>query len=89
MGRPSKDQREIEGTESPGRNPELHALGLELHDLQSRRMELTKAEKAKREEAGAKLHALGLTEYECDGVSLWLEESEKVKVKLGGGEDEE
>lgn len=84
-------QLEVPGTESPDRDPELHALGLELYALQSERMEATKLEKAKREEIAAALHARKQTQYDCDGVSLWLEPSEKVKVKVGGGskDDEE
>jgi hypothetical protein len=40
-------QEELPGTESPNRDPELHTLGLELYDLQSERMQLTKDEKAR------------------------------------------
>jgi hypothetical protein len=82
-------QYEIPGTESPDRDPELHALALELYDLQSQRMDLTKREKATREEAAALLHRKKLDSYHCDGVQLWLEPSEKVKVRYGsdGGDE--
>ena len=84
-----KGQLEVPDTQSPGRIQELHVLGLELYDLQNRRMELTKQEKAKRGEAGAALHSRGLTEYAADGVELWLEGSEKVKVRMDADDDEE
>ena len=83
------DQQEIPGTESPNRDQELHALGLELYALQSQRMDLTKQEKAKREEIAAALHARKQVQYDCDGISLWLEPSEKVKVKVGNGAKDE
>ena len=85
----SADQLEVPGTESPNRDAELHALGLELYDLQSQRMQLTKDEKEKRAEIAAALHARKQVQYDCDGVHLWLEETEKVKVKMGNGKDEE
>lgn len=86
--RTQRGQVEIEGTESPERIPELHALGLELKDLESRRMELQREENEKRSEAGAELHKRGLEEYNCDGVSLWIEPGkEKVKCKLDADED--
>ena len=81
-------QAELPGTESPNRDPELHALGLELYDLQTERMQLTKDEKAKREEIAAALHARKQVQYDCDGVHLWLEPTEKVRVKMGGGAEE-
>ena len=85
----SRAQLEVPGTESPNRDPELHALGLELYDLQSQRMQLTKDEKAKREEIAAALHARKQVQYDCDGVHLWLEPGvEKVKVKMGEGAEE-
>lgn len=83
-------QDEIPGTESPARDPELHALGMELYDLQSRRMDLTKLEKAKREQIAAALHSRKIDSYSCDGIELWLEAGvEKVKVRYGsdGGEE--
>jgi hypothetical protein len=83
-------QAEIPGTESPNRDPELHALGIELYDLQSERMDLTKKEKAKRLEIAAALQARKQVQYDCDGVHLWIEPGvEKVKVKMGGDPDEE
>lgn len=83
-------QDEIPGTESPARDPELHALGMELYDLQTERMELTKREKAKREQIAAALHARKIDSYHVDGVELWLEAGvEKVKVRYGsdGGDE--
>lgn len=88
MARRKADQQEIPGTESPNRDEELHALGLELYDLQSQRMELTKQEKDKRLEIAAALHARKQVQYDCDGVSLWLEPSEKVKVRVDGADEE-
>jgi hypothetical protein len=82
-------QEEIPGTESPNRDPELHALGLELYDLQTERMRLTKDEKTKREEIAAALHSRKQVQYDCDGVHLWLEPTEKVKVKMGNGNGRE
>ena len=86
-------QSEIPGTESPDRDPELHALGLELYDLQSRRMKLTRDEKAKRIEIGALMHKKGLTDYYVDNVELKIVPgAEKVKVKVNSGssgEDDE
>lgn len=84
-------QEEIPGTESPDRDAELHALGLELYDLQNRRMELTKAEKEKRQQIAAALHERKIDEYHVDGIELWLEPGvEKVKVRRDsdGGDDE-
>lgn len=84
-------QIEIEGTESPNRNPELHALGLELYGLQQERMDLTKEEKAKRDEIAGALKALGIDHYHCDGIELWLEPGpSKIKVRKdsdGGGSE--
>lgn len=82
-------QQELPGTESPKRDAELHALGMELYDLQSRRMDLTKLEKAKREAIAAALHSRKIDSYHCDGVELWLETGEKVKVRCGsdGGDE--
>jgi len=84
-------QSEIPGTESPDRDPELHALGLELYDLQRERMHLTKDEKEKRLEIAALMHKKQITEYSVDGVELWIEPgAEKVMVKYasGGGDEE-
>ena len=82
---PSLAQEEIPGTESPDRIPELHALGLELLDLEERAREAKKAEKLKRAECGAELHRLGLEEYEVDGIELWIEGKEQVKVRSEEG----
>lgn len=86
---PSIAQAEIEGTESPGRIPELHALGLELKDLQDRSMEARRKDAEKRAEVAAKLKELELSEYECDGVSVWVEGGKpKVKVSVKAPEEE-
>jgi uncharacterized protein YggE len=77
-------QIEIEGTESPDRDPELHALWLELVDLQEASAAAKAAEAKKREEAGAALKARGLTEYSVDGAALWIEPHDKVKAKKPG-----
>lgn len=83
-------QTEIPGTASPDRDDVLHALGLELHDLQTRRMDLTKSEKAKRMEIAAALHSRKLEEYHVDGVELWLESGpEKVKVRRDSDKSED
>lgn len=89
MAKSKPVQEEIPGTESPNRDPELHALGLELYDLQTERAQLTKDEKAKREEIAAALHSRKQVQYDCDGVHLWLEPTEKVKVKMGNGKAED
>jgi hypothetical protein len=87
MARVTAKQAEIEGTESPQRNPELHALGLEIKTLEAERKEITKKEKTKRTEAAGALHALGIDRYHVDGVELWLEGGkEKVKVRLDSGD---
>lgn len=83
-------QDEIPGTESSNRDPELHALALELKTLQDERMQLTREESAKRAEVGAALRARKQTQYDCDGVHVWLEPGvEKVKVKVGGADEDE
>jgi hypothetical protein len=84
-------QDDLPGTESPNRDPELHALGMELYDLQNERVDLTKREKEKRGEIAAALHERKQEEYDCDGVHLWIEKGdEKVRVKVGVAvEDEE
>lgn len=90
MGRrPTAKQAEIEGTESPERNPELHALGLEIKAFESERKEITKKEREKRQQATGILHSLNLTRYHVDGVELELEGKEKLRVYLDsdGGED--
>lgn len=69
----------------PDRDPELHALGLELIELEGRKKDAIGAEKAKREEAGAALRSRGLREYDVDGVAIWIEGKETVKVKRDGG----
>lgn len=85
MARQSAKQAEIPGTESPDRIPELHALGLELLDLEEKRRTASAAEKKKRAECGAELHRLGLEEYEVDGIELWIEGKEQVKVRSEEG----
>lgn len=87
----TKAQLEVPGTQHPARIDELHALGIEIKDVEQERMELTKREKEKRQMAKALLIAHKLKEYDVDGVHVWLEpQDEKVKVKLDGGpEDEE
>jgi hypothetical protein len=87
--RPTAKQAEIEGTESPARNPELHALGLEIKDLEGQRKEITVKEKEKRLEATGILHSLGLDHYHVDGIELTLEGKEKLKVHLDSDEKEE
>lgn len=78
-------QEEIPGTESPDRDAELHALWLELVDLEEEAAGARAAVKAKREQAGAALHARGLSEYFVDGAELWIEPKELVKAKKKGG----
>lgn len=86
---PSLAQAEIEGTESPGRDPELHALALELFDLQERSMEWRKKDAEKRKEIAAALKDRDLDSYDCDGVSLWLKGADpKVKVSVKAPEEE-
>lgn len=83
-------QEEIPGTESPNRDPELHALGIELAELQAERMDLTKREKDKRAQIAAALHERKQEQYDCDGVHLWLERGdEKVRVKVAGAPEPE
>lgn len=85
----ARKQLEIDGTESPARDPELHALGLELYDLQNQRMDLTKAEKAKREEIAALMKTKRMKEYHVDGVLLWIEPgAPKVKVRMDKDDDD-
>ncbi len=80
---PSIHQAEVPGTEGPGRIPELHALGLELKDIQDRSMEWRKKDTEKRKEVAAKLTELGLDDYDCDGVSVWREKgADRVKVSV-------
>lgn len=86
---PSLAQAEIEGTESPGRIPELHVLGLELKDLQDRSMEARRKDADKRREIAALMDSLDMTEYDCDGVSVWVEGGKpKVKVSVKAPEEE-
>jgi hypothetical protein len=83
-------QEEIPGTESPERNPELHALALEIYHHQTARMDHQKHEIAKRAEAGVLLDKLGISEYDVDGVHLWREQKvAKIKMKMGDKKDEE
>lgn len=85
MARKSAVQEEIPGTESPDRDPELHALWQELVCLEEEAAEARGAVKAKREQAGAALHERGLSEYFVDGAELWIEPKELVKAKKKGG----
>jgi hypothetical protein len=79
-------QIEIEGTESPDRDDELHAIGMELYDLQQRLKQLKKDEQAKREDAAALLKLRGIDHYHVDGVELWVESGpSKVKVRKDSG----
>lgn len=86
-------QEEIPGTASQERNPELHALALELKDIQDESMENRKKDKAKRDEIMGLMKKLDIKEYEVDGVELWLESDTKTKVKVrvkeGGGDGDE
>lgn len=92
MARARKGQAELTDPDdgkpigaSPDRDPELHALGLELIDLEERSKAAKAAEKTKREECGAALRKRGLKEYgPIDDVSLWIEGQEKVKAKKEG-----
>lgn|GEM_PF-6131910 len=85
MARARREQLEVPGTESPDRIPELHALGLELLDLEEKARTAKAAEKKKRAECGAELHRQGLDEYEVDGIELWIEGKEQVKVRSEEG----
>lgn len=86
-GRPvaRAEQAEIPGTESPDRDPELHALWLELVALEEEAAEARGAVKGKQAEASAALKERGLTEYFVDGAELWIEPHEKIKTKKKGG----
>jgi hypothetical protein len=87
--RKTKAQAEIPGTESPDRIEELHALGIEIKDLEQERMDITRREKEKRQMAVAQLDAHKITEYDCDGVHVWKEsKGDKLKVKLDGGPED-
>lgn len=52
-----------------------------------------KKDKAKRDEIMALMKKLDIKEYAVDGVELWLEQDTKTKVKVrvkeGGGDDDE
>lgn len=85
--RPKPKQIELEGTASPERNPELHALGLEIKSFENERKEITKKEKEKRDQATGILHSLGLDHYYVDGVELALEGKEKLRVHLDSDEE--
>lgn len=91
MARKTKAQLEVPGTESPDRIEELHALGLEIYDLQEKRKSITKEERQKRQVASATLKDHKIDHYHVDGVEVWAEPGgEKIKVKLDGNpEDEE
>jgi len=85
MARKSVAQLEVPGTESPDRDDELHALGLEILDCEARLKEAKAADAEKRAEAAKALEKRGLTEYDVDGISLWIEPGkEKVKAKREG-----
>lgn len=76
-------QEELPGTESPGRDDELHALALEIYEVQEERKQLTEKEAELRLKAGQRLDALGCDYYHEDGVEVWNEPKEaKLKVKL-------
>ncbi len=78
-------QAEIPGTESPDRDPELHALGLEILDAEAELKAAKNKDAEKRAAAAKALEDRGLTEYEVDGISLWIEPGkEKVKAKREG-----
>lgn len=82
-GKKAAKQEEIPGTESPARDNELHALGLEIYDCQEERKRLTKKEEELRISAGQRLDALGITIYHVDGIEIWKEPSDpKLKVHL-------
>lgn len=71
-----------------GRIPELHALGLELKDIQDRSMEWRKKDAEKRQEIARAMGELEVEEYDEDGVSLWLEKGkERVKVSVKAPEE--
>ena len=85
-----KQTEELPGMESPARIPELHALAIELYDLQNERMDLTKREKAKREEVRVELEKRSMTDYVADGWELYLEAgTPKVKVRRDADDEEE
>jgi hypothetical protein len=75
-------QEEIPGTESPNRDPELHALGLEIIDLEQEVRGGRGRLKGKQEDARAALKERGMDSYVCDGVELWSEpQPTKIKAK--------
>lgn len=86
-GRPiaRAEQAEIPGTESPDRDPELHALWLELVALEEEAATARGDVKNKQAEASAALKKRGLTEYFVDGAQLWIEPHEKIKTRKKGG----
>jgi len=77
-------QAEIPGTESPDRDPELHALWLELVALEEEAAAARGDVKNKQAEASAALKKRGLTEYFVDGAQLWIEPHEKIKTRKKG-----
>lgn len=80
--RKSKAQAEIPGTQSPDRIDDLHALGLEIYDLQEQRKKITK-ERVLRIRAAEQLKAHKIDHYHVDGVEVWAEPGpEKVKVAM-------
>lgn len=78
-------QEEIPGTESPDRDPELHALWLEIVALEEEAADARGALKTKKDQAAAALHERGVSEYFVDGAELWIEPKEVIKSKKKGG----
>lgn len=77
-----EEQLEVPGTESPGRDPELHALGLEIIGLEADVKGARGRLKEKQEEAREALKERGIDSYVCDGVELWAEpQTPKIKAK--------
>jgi len=82
---PRLEQGEIPGTEPPGRDQELYAVGLNVLLLEEESRQAKKKEKAAREEAGALLRKKGLTEYKDRDVVLWIEPDTKIKARRPAG----
>jgi hypothetical protein len=82
-GKKSKAQMEVPGTASPNRIDDLHALGVEIYDLQEQRKKITKDERVLRIRAAEQLKAHHIDHYHVDGVEVWAEPGpEKVKVAM-------
>lgn len=82
-GKKSKAQMEVPGTASPNRIDDLHALGVEIYDLQEQRKKITKDERVLRIRAAEQLKAHKIDHYHVDGVEVWAEPGpEKVKVAM-------